>query len=208
MLDSRLTFLAHFGYVRERASKVSRALGRLMPNLCGPTEHKRRLYANVVASSVLYGAPIWSAALDVTRKGKQILRDIQRGIAQRVCSAYQTVSLDAALLLARSPPYVLVASMRRSIQERIWDLREAGPIPAEVVRDIRQEESLLMHQQWFLYLRREDVAGVCTCDAIMPHVDAWMSRSHGGLHIHMVQILTGHECFATYLHRIGKLEDK
>ncbi|RLU25407.1 hypothetical protein DMN91_001563 [Ooceraea biroi] len=150
MLDSRLSFLVHFRYAQGKVCKVTRALGRLMPNLRGPSEHKRLLYANVLESAVLYGAPIWSSALDVLRE---------------------------------------------------------GPISKEAATEIRNEESLLMRRQWSLHLNRADAVGSRIRDVIAPHMEEWMSRRHGGLHFHLVQLLTGHGCFSTFLHRIGKLED-
>ncbi|RLU15211.1 hypothetical protein DMN91_012205 [Ooceraea biroi] len=114
MLDSRLSFLAHFRYVQGRVGKVTRALGHLMPNL--------------------------------------------------------------------------------------------RPSPKETALEFREEESLLMRRQWSLYLNRADTAGSRTRNAIMPHIEGWMSRRHGGPHFHLVQLLTGHGCFSTFLHRIGKLE--
>lgn len=41
VLDSRLTFKDHFRMVGTKASNISKALCRLMPNLRGPTEAKR-----------------------------------------------------------------------------------------------------------------------------------------------------------------------
>lgn len=63
ILDSRWTFRCHIDYVADKASKVARAVGRLMPNLRGPQESKRKLYATVVLSVILYGAPPWSEAV-------------------------------------------------------------------------------------------------------------------------------------------------
>lgn len=54
VLDSRFTFRPHFEYVEGKIAKVNGALGRLMPNLRGPSETKRRLYAQVVLSVFLY----------------------------------------------------------------------------------------------------------------------------------------------------------
>lgn len=48
ILDSRLNFGKHVEYVAQKTSSVSRSLGRLMPNLRGPRERCRKLYANVV----------------------------------------------------------------------------------------------------------------------------------------------------------------
>lgn len=58
ILDTRMDFKEHFKYVQEKAEKVKRALCKLMPNIRGPHESKKRLYAHVVQSVVMYGAPI------------------------------------------------------------------------------------------------------------------------------------------------------
>lgn len=67
MVDDRWKFGDHIRYVDQKASKVIRALNRLMPNLRGPYEKRRRLYASVVMSVILYGAPIWGDALAPSR---------------------------------------------------------------------------------------------------------------------------------------------
>jgi len=103
LLDSRLSFKPHFYYIDEKLSRVTRALGRLMPNLRGPEERKRRLYAGILESVVLYAAPIWAGSLNV--EIRRLFRRWQRAIAIRVCSAYRSVSFDSATLLARLIPY-------------------------------------------------------------------------------------------------------
>jgi len=65
MLDVQLNYRLHFSYMDNKIGKVTRALGRLMPNLRGPEERKRRLYAGIVHSVVLYAAPIWADSLNV-----------------------------------------------------------------------------------------------------------------------------------------------
>lgn len=64
MLDRRLSFRSHFEYIESKVSKASRALARIMPNLHGPGERKRRLYATVVLSVIMYGAPVWCTAFN------------------------------------------------------------------------------------------------------------------------------------------------
>lgn len=58
IIDVNWSFFDHFRYIEEKATRVVRALNRLMPNLKGPDERRRRLFANVVLSVVLYGAPV------------------------------------------------------------------------------------------------------------------------------------------------------
>lgn len=58
LLDSRLNFTRHFRYVGEKMGRVTRALSGLMPNVRGPDELKRKLYASVLGSVALYGTPV------------------------------------------------------------------------------------------------------------------------------------------------------
>lgn len=39
---------------------------------------------------------------------------------------------------------------------------------------------------------------------IIPELETWIGRKHGGLNYHLTQALTGHGCFEEYLHKIGK----
>lgn len=111
LIDSRLTFRAHFEYVREKVTKVTRAFSGLMPNLRGPHDgRRRRLYANVLASIALYGASIWCDALFASPPARRVFRGLQRSIAIRVCSAYRTIAFDAVTLLARVPSLELFGS--------------------------------------------------------------------------------------------------
>lgn len=89
-MDNKRNFLQHFHYIAEKTMRVSRALGRVMPNIRGPDERKRRLYAHVLGSVMLYGAPVCDK-LRTSKKGKQIIRAVQKSITLRVCSAYRTV---------------------------------------------------------------------------------------------------------------------
>lgn len=59
ILDDRLTFRPHLEYMENKVGTVTRTLHRITPNLRGPGEKRRRLYANIVLSVALYAAPIW-----------------------------------------------------------------------------------------------------------------------------------------------------
>ena len=86
-------------------------MARLMPNIGGPREAKRRLVSSVVPSKLLYAAPVWANALQnhtIQRK----LFSAQRLVALRIVSAYRTVSTSAVLALANVPPIDLLAEER------------------------------------------------------------------------------------------------
>lgn len=74
LLDSRLSFKEHIRGIENKAAGVTRALSRLMPNIRGPGERKRRLFANVIASIILYGAPLWADSISSSRDSISILR--------------------------------------------------------------------------------------------------------------------------------------
>lgn len=124
ILDSKLSFAEHFRYIQEKVEKVKRALCRLMPNLRGPHESKRRLYAYVVQSIVMYGAPIWYDSFVKNTAIQRPLRKIQRQLAIRIISGYKTIAYEVAIILARTPPWVLVARKYKRIYERFRKLKE------------------------------------------------------------------------------------
>lgn len=203
MLDSRLKFTQHFKYVGEKMAKVMRALSSLMPNVRGPDEVRRRLYANVMSAVALYGAPVWSQALAVSREGRRILRAAQKTVAIRVCSAYRTTSFDAVMLVARTVPYELVAAERRRTYGRIAEARARGVIPD--TEEIVQRERQATMQQWEAYLSTDELPGRWTRDAIRPYMEGWMERRWGSVSFYTTQLLTDHGGFAKFFARMEKL---
>lgn len=88
-LDQNWTFKQHTDYVEEKTMKISQQLGRLMPNLKGPTEKKRKLYANTISSIIFYGALIWCEEISGSASLRKQIQRIQRMIAVRVVSGYR-----------------------------------------------------------------------------------------------------------------------
>ena len=58
-LDRRLSFGEHLKIAAAKAIQCGEHLARLMPNIGGPREEKRRLVPSVVYSKLLYAAPVW-----------------------------------------------------------------------------------------------------------------------------------------------------
>lgn len=203
MLDSRLKYIQHFKYIEEKMSKMTRALSALMPNVRGPDESRRRLYANVMSSVALYGAPVWSRALEASAEGKRIFRRMQKTVAVRVCSAYRSVSFDAITLLARTVPYELVAAERRRVYERLTEARSRSVIPDGEL--IAEEERRATMTRWRAFLSRDELPGRWTRQAILPHMAEWLNRGWGSVNFYTTQLLTDHGGFAKYLTRIQKM---
>jgi len=104
IMDDKLSFTEHMDYVHNKVTKITRSLWRLLPNLHGPIERRRRLYANVLSSIILYAAPVWAHKAIIKGKVHAELKEMHRMVALRVIAAYRTVSLDAVAILARIPP--------------------------------------------------------------------------------------------------------
>lgn len=124
ILNSSLSFKDHFKYIGVKTNKVIRALSKLLPNLRGPHEAKRRLYANIVLSIVMYGAPIWSKKLRKSVASQRLLNQLQRKIAIRIIAGYRTVSFHVAVILARTPPWLYMAEMYTNIYHRVKELKD------------------------------------------------------------------------------------
>ena len=111
-LDCRLSFGEHLKITAAKAIQCGAGLARLIPNIGGPREVKRRLVASVVHSRLLYAAPVWVKALQ-NHSIQRRLFSAQRLVALRIVSAYRTASTSAVLVLASVPPIDLLAEERQ-----------------------------------------------------------------------------------------------
>ena len=90
--NRRLSFGEHLQTATAKAIQFGAALTRLMANIGGPREAKRRLVASVVNNYAIL-KKLFSA---------------QRGVVMRIVSAYRTVTTSAMLVLASLPPIDLL----------------------------------------------------------------------------------------------------
>ncbi len=79
------------------------SISRLMSNLRGPSEDKRKLLANVFMPVLLYGAKIWADTINARQYRRTEMVLVQRKAALRCVSAYRTVSTEAVSVLAGIP---------------------------------------------------------------------------------------------------------
>ena len=111
-LDRRLSFGEHLKIAAAKAIQGGANLARLMPNIGGPREAKRRWVASMVNSKLLYAAPVWANALQNHAIQKKLF-SAHRLFPLRIVSAYRTISTSALLALASVPPIDLLAEERQ-----------------------------------------------------------------------------------------------
>lgn len=207
VLDGKWSFEEHFSRLSPRLTAVANQCSRLMPNIGGPGGKARKLYATVVHSVALYGAPVWFEEALASRTIRASLRRVQRRIAIRTIRAYRTVSHAGATLLAGFPPVELVARMQAEVFNNTRKLQERqGHLclrPGDE-RRIRTEAKLRLMNDWRRWLTDPSINGSRIIEAVHPRMDIWLARRWGHLTYRATQLITGHGCFGAYLQRIGR----
>ena len=82
-LDSKLTFYTQIQHAATKAAKVTSLLSRLMANIGGPVQSRRRLTVAITDSILRYGSVVRAEALKVACRMK-IVSSVQRTAALRV----------------------------------------------------------------------------------------------------------------------------
>lgn len=185
--DTGRSFLPHVKKVAARATRAAMALSRLMPNVGGPSYLRRRLLGTVMDSIILYAAPIWEEVLKYKTAIEHLQRAQRRG-AIRISRGYRTASTAALLVIAGTMPIAL------KIQERTKIYRLGGDS-----KELAREQAFESWQRnW-----DAETKGRWT-HRLIQQVKPWVEREHGGITFRLTQFLSGHGCFRSYLHRIGK----
>lgn len=192
-LDFRLNFNQHVEEAAMKTSKVTAALARLMPNVGGPRQKKRNLLMSVSTSVLLYGAPIWADALK-NRMNRKKMESVYRVSLIRIISAFRTVSLDTACVIAGAIPVHLIADERKRLFTRRND---AYVMRNEARNSARSLTMCAWQQEW-----DQSTKGRWT-HKLIGQVEKWLNRKHGEVNFYLTQMLTGHGCYRAYLHRFG-----
>ncbi|XP_076301808.1 uncharacterized protein LOC143219885 [Lasioglossum baleicum] len=124
----------------------------------------------------------------------------------RVIRAYRTTSLDALCVLSGLPPLTLLAEERRRIFLRAINVDRTSEYDYKAeMKNIKETERQTTMELW---QTRWDIAthGRKT-HTLIPKISEWIEWGPRTLDFHLTQVLTGHGCFADYLHKIGKRND-
>lgn len=185
VLDESRKMTKHIEYVVSKADKIITQLTRAMPNIKGPRASKRKILGSVGQSIILYGAPIWLPATR-SKRHLQMIKKCQRKMALRICSAYRTVSTEAALVLANLTPLELIA------RERAYKYRNKSLIQKPELRRRATENTIVRWQRAW-----ETTTRANWTKTLIPNLKPWITRNHGEVNYHITQALTAHGSFGT-----------
>lgn len=200
IVDDNLSYNEHVEIAARKAQKVLTSLCRIMPNIGGPKEPRRKLLVSVVHSVILYGAPVWGPDLQYSKSRVDKLMRIQRRAALRSSCAYRSVSYAAANIIVAIPPIDLLVDERTDAH---WLRKNAAELPMIVNTDPMALRNRTL-ERWVARLVTE-TKGAWT-RSLIKDVPAWCSRTKVVLSFHLTQMLSGHGCFGKYLCRIKKEE--
>lgn len=186
-----LGFNKHIETTVVKAQTTALALSRLLPNMGGSRQRKRKLLVSVVNSKLFYASPVWAKAL-VSNRNVAIIERPQRTIALRVAMAYRTVSTQAIMVVAGMIPGHLLARERQKMYRLTKEGKEVN----------KQKQRASTYEEW---QNEWDQAkkGRWT-RRLIQDVREWTSRGFGNADYHLTQMLTGHGCFGSYLFKYKK----
>lgn len=130
-LDTRRTFTQNVNEKASAARNTEAAIGRLMPNVQGPSTCNGRLLMSVVNSKILYAAPI----VFRTEKNREALMQVQRVAALRVPTCYRAVSGMAGL--AR----MILAHLLAGERLRVKEILRVSKLAPAIIRAQKREKT-------------------------------------------------------------------
>jgi len=193
-LSRKLGFKIHIETAAKKAGATAESLRKILPNVGGARQWKRKVVAMAVQSQLLYAAPVWADALEFESNVKTLVRP-QRRMALRVAMAYRTVSTNAILVVAGMVPAHLKAQEQ---QFKFRALKQGIVVEDGNLRDMTFRK---WQTQW-----NSTKTGLWT-KRLISDIRKWTDRRFGETDFHLTQMLTGHGCFGYYLHKYKKRDD-
>lgn len=196
VFDENLRMTEHIKYVTSKAQKVIGMLSKIMPNIKGPDNPKRKILATVVYSTLLYGVPAWGKVTK-WKKYVNLLQQIQRKVMARLCRSYRTTSTAALQVISGSLPIEMMIEEKMKICEIVKE-EENRDIREEKIQMVKNEMAIKWRMKW---INGDD--GKWT-KRLIKDMDAWVNRQHGDISYELCQFLTGHGHFRTFQFKIKK----
>ncbi|CAK1602629.1 unnamed protein product [Parnassius mnemosyne] len=222
-IDEKLTFNTHVSNVCKKAIGIYKQLCKAAKVSWGlHPEVIRVIYLATVEPIILYAASVWAQAAKKLGIIKQ-LAVVQRGIAQKLCKAYRTVSLNSALVLAG----ILPLDLRVREAALLYEAKRGLPQPVLAGREVERMASAFEGPH---PAERLELGIICLVNEEqrsirMATLDKWNQRYQTGetgkitklffpdakvayriirkfeASSETTQVMTGHGGFSEYLHR-------
>ena len=184
-LDESINFQNHATKTAEAATKAINCLGAILSR---PTVRmaRRRIIASVVEAKLLYGCEVWAKRMPGC--AFKTLESTQRKAAIKIIQGFQTISTDAALVLAGMIPIKITAEAR-------WTRFQTGTKVTETVN----------LQKW--QNRWDNSENGSWTRQLIPQIKNWKNRRHGELTYEITQFLSNHGKFKCYLNKMNRSPD-
>lgn len=138
-IDNKLTFNTHVANVCKKAIGVYKHLSKAAKVGWGlHPEVIKLIYTATIEPIVLYAASVWAPAANKICVVKR-LGVVQRGIAQKMCKAYRTVSLSSVLALSG----ILPLDLRVKEAATLYRAKKGYEIPELKDREVERQTSAL-----------------------------------------------------------------
>ena len=199
-LHPRLRFETQLKEAAKKAQGIITNLGRLLPNLGGSKQGRRKLLGNVAQSVLLYAALVWAHRAQLPNNLSS-LGKVQRMVAHRAVCAYSRVSRDAAQVLAGTPPADLLALERARVYGACYG-KQLTATQRSLVRIREREQTVNMWQdRWD---EMEEGNWRQWTKTLIPDLRTWVTRKHGSMGYQLTQVLSGVGCFNAFLCGINR----
>lgn len=192
-LDCKLNFSKHLNKVANKAATVTTSLSKIMANVKGPRQSKRKLMLQTAEAIMLYGAEVFADVLK-WKTYRKCLERVQQAGALRIACSYRTVSGPAVLVVAGVIPIDLLAKERQIIYK---EKEVIGKIEA---REQARRNSIEVWQNTW----NEELRGRWTA-RLIDRLEPWLIRKDGEVNYYLTQLLTARGLFLSYLYKMGKV---
>lgn len=174
----------HINYIITKIQKTSNILFSLIGNTWGINCSKRiNLYKGFIRPAILYASEIWSRFM--TKQHLRKLSSLQHQILRRAIQGYRTVSINCTCALARVT----------KIEDEFSIISSTSQIPDFHTRKLTKKILSDLYTQRYIEESNNNTFQEFFPSSIPKHFRP---------DYYTTQFVTGHGCFSSFLHRIGK----
>lgn len=147
LIDEKWSFKAHVDYIEQKVKKIIRALGKLMPNLRGPREGKRQLYASTITSVIAWSSDMERRDQRVNQASGSAQTNTTANRHQSNCRLSHCIGRCRFIASKNSTSYTIYASYLKRVFLRVQELKDNHIWNKSEEANIKRDEKILLHRQ-------------------------------------------------------------